>query len=750
MKKKLLITVMVLALMCLFAFSISAASVEIDFDEEVTLEDGTVLPLYNDQNQALIWFVKDAAATGADRYASVVANRSTADNATSYINYNINSTYGTNQMHDLYIHYWDAETSSYVSYGEKTVVIFNIRDLEIECWALGDVFSADNLEYVYHSKNVRDAGDFTDYKKLKVVDLSLSTDYASFSQQAFRNCTALHTFKIGASASGYAFDCTYGCLFSGCTSLSTFEIGDPSAVTAIGGNAFENCYALSMNYEFKNVKTIGNTAFKYAGKNEGCSLIFSFPALTKLGTTGDTHVFSYSGLEEISFGASIASMSFNTFTNCTRLWRIEFAGAAEGFNFPSYTFEGCTALKAFSVPEGMTALPSRMFSGCTSLTAVYLPSTLTAINSGAQAHSTFYNCQQMYFVDKAFTYDSVDDIPAKPDVYFFPSKLTTLTSETFKACRSLNNTLVFPTGVTQIPSEWAFEAGINNPTLQNIVFLGDMTSVASNSWRLTGKIYFCNANDVDATSAGFDGKRSAVFCNAAGNTTHLTDPRKTQTTEADCENNEKHTTYCFCTALIGTAEVENSALGHNHDLENGATLLDIVYADYSKDGYKVVKCSRCDNENNEQKANAIIYDFTGYSTKIDGNGITFGYSIDREALAELKAFSANLQVGFVAAAAPLLGDNMPLDANADPTVLQKGNVIKTDISQYDDISKVDFVLVGSMWDSKFDLDGDGDAETPIKDIKFVMCGYVYAKDAVQYIGANGASEELPGISYGEI
>lgn len=416
---------------------------------------------------------------------------------------------------------------------------------------------------------------------------------------------------------------------------------------------------------------------------------------------------------------------------------------------PSWMFAYCTSLKAICFPDCVKYIKgNNQLGGCTNLTAIYLSKNLIYTEGGSNAGGTFAHLTNGYFVNTPFTYDN---IPTKPDVYFFPANYYTMTGEVFDTSKNLNKVLVFTANNITITNGWTFEnsACDSNGTKPIIVFTGDVTSVSVGSWNVS-KIYFANANDKSSSDMTLSGSKTFVFCNAEGNTDHLTDPRKTQTTEADCLNNEKTSTYCFCSALIGTTEVENTALGHNHDLENGATLLDIVYADYSKDGYKVVKCSRCDNENNEQKANAIIYDFTGYSTRIDGNGITFGYSIDREALAELKAFSANLQVGFVVAAAPLLGDNMPLDANADPTVLQKGNVIKTDISQYDDISKVDFVLVGSVWDSKLDLDGDGDAETLIKDIKFVMCGYVYAKDAVQYIGANGASEELPGISYGEI
>ena len=66
MKRKLLILLITLVLfICAFAISVSAT--EIDYDEKVTLSDGTVLPIYDEDNNPLIWFIKDENATGMDR-----------------------------------------------------------------------------------------------------------------------------------------------------------------------------------------------------------------------------------------------------------------------------------------------------------------------------------------------------------------------------------------------------------------------------------------------------------------------------------------------------------------------------------------------------------------------------------------------------------------------------------------------------------------------------------------------------------
>ena len=129
MKKKLILALsLVIALVCLFAIGASAAGVtEATPETEVTLTDGTVVPLYDENGEGLIWFIKGTDENGANIYDSVVANNNTSDNATNYVTYNINSTYGTNQMHDIYIKVWNAETSAYDSIAENQIVVVNFR-----------------------------------------------------------------------------------------------------------------------------------------------------------------------------------------------------------------------------------------------------------------------------------------------------------------------------------------------------------------------------------------------------------------------------------------------------------------------------------------------------------------------------------------------------------------------------------------------------------------------------------------------
>ena len=746
MKKKLLAMLFV---MVVLVFALAITSSAIDYAEKVTLKDGTVLPLYNESNESLIWFVTGTDENGAKIYDSVAVNNGTADNATNYVTYNINSTYGKNQMHDVYIKRWNSETSTYDSYNEGAIAIFNVATLTREYWSIGAGWSGDNLEYVYHSSTARDSGDFTGYANLQIVDFSLTTNFEAFGEQAFKGCSSLREVRIGNSETGYGLTCQNGNLFNGCISLTKITFADISDVTSIVGKAFYDCKSLTGTYEFSNVTLIENEAFRGCAINEGTYLKLSFPSLTSLGTGGsNTFVFAYSGVQELYFGDDITHMSYNTFTGSTKLWKIEFAGVASGFSFPSYTFEDCSALKAFSIPEGLTALPSRMFKSCTSLKAVYLPSTLTTINSGSQDHATFANCTNMYFVDKPFTFTGDSDIPAKPDVYYFPSGLTAMSEgEVFKNCKSLNKTLVFPTGVTSITNAWAF-CSSSDATLENIVFLGNMENIKTGSWNFSGKIYFANENDKSSSDiATYSNSKSTVFCFADGNTTHLVEPKKTESTEATCETNRFDTTYCFCgTKIDNNKEIANTKLGHDYTV-----LTSIKYTDYTANGTKTYTCSRKDCGCTEDKSiEAIIYNFTGYSAPVDPSkvGLCFGYDINVVALAEYNSVNDDLKFGVVGVLETYLGTKTPLTDKGEVNDEIEGNVIVADISNTNS-KTIDFIITGSkeQWESTQIVNG---VSTNLKELAIIMAGYVYDGNGVHYIQSKGTTSTFETVSYATV
>ena len=519
--------------------------------------------------------------------------------------------------------------------------------------------------------------------------------------------------------------------FYGNTTIKTLTFENIANIVSIGSSAFRDCTALTGTYNFSELTSIGWNAFRNSATAEDSYLALNLPKIQTIGGSGgDTHVFSYSGLREIYIGNTINAINLNSFTSCTKLWRIEMQnGVKETFSFASYTFESCTALKAFSIPEGVKKLPDRMFSGCTSLKAVYLPSTLEEINSGAQVHSTFFNCKNMYFVSKPFTFTSDEDIPAKEDVYYFPLNLTKITSETFKVCQSLNKTLVFQEGITSVNDGWAFEAAINNPTLENIVFLGDMDKISTGNWKLTGKIYFANSNDKSSADfSSYSNSKSTVFCNAVGNTTHLAE--KTVDVPAQCEIDAGKATLCFCGHVISKEAIVGSALKHDYDYVNNenAKLISISYTDYSKNGVKTVTCANCNKEGTVDAP--MLIEYLGYSAR-ENVGICVGYSINQKAMKEYQDNGGEkLVYGFVASA----NNDTPLDESGNA----KANVIKTDLTENEYVA-VEFVLRADNWNDE-----------KVASAKFSLNMYVVVNNAIKYITEDGYSAVAEAKKYSEI
>ena len=291
-------------------------------------------------------------------------------------------------------------------------------------------------------------------------------------------------------------------------------------------------------------------------------------------------------------------------------------GYAFGFRDRSLShLRGCY----FSENSKLKEIKFSTFMNCQQLRGFYMPKGVTQIGSNG-----FQGCFNAFFVNDSY------DFLTKPDVYYFPEGLYKTEGETFDSLKyNLNKVLVFSADNIEINNAWAFElvACDTNGTKPTIVFKGNVSSI-NIGYLNVGAIYFCYENDLDATSAGVSGSKTMHFCNAEGNTTHLAE--KTVDVPAKCEIDAGKVTYCFCGHEISKVPVEGTALEHNLDyLNGGATLVSVTYADLSKNGTKVVKCSLCqaDKELSADK----VFDYKGYSKNGKG-GFCMGYIIDQAAL----------------------------------------------------------------------------------------------------------------------
>lgn len=183
----------------------------------------------------------------------------------------------------------------------------------------------------------------------------------------------------------------------------------------------------------------------------------------------------------------------------------------------------------------------------------------------------------------------------------------------------------------------------------------------------------------------------------------------------------------------------------------------ISYENYCANG---IKSQLCSNENCKysevpltSNAGAIISEFKGISTKINGDGLTFGFSIDYDALDEYVKVSGEVEIGFVVAVKNFLNGYMPLDENGNEN---SDKVIKASLlkwTQNNEINKLitkytsaDFKIIGT-WDKNIDFDGDGILETSVKDIEFYMSGYIIDGGTVKYINYKSSSDIPFSVTY---
>ena len=144
-------------------------------------------------------------------------------------------------------------------------------------------------------------------------------------------------------------------------------------------------------------------------------------------------------IKYISLPPTITSIGGGAFYGCSSLVFVDFNDNLNEVNMSSWgLFRGCTSLKAICLPDNVKTVGDQAFTGCSSLTAVYLPKNVEHIkgNKSAWDGPAFGNSPYLYFVNEKFEvrdengvfYTSETfELPYKPEIYYFPSNLKTVT-----------------------------------------------------------------------------------------------------------------------------------------------------------------------------------------------------------------------------------------------------------------------------------------------------------------------------------
>ena len=581
---------------------------------------------------------------------------------------------------------------------EGVVTKFGNGSTFYNCTALETVELADGITFLHDSM-------FSKCTSLK--NITIPSTVTEIKGYVFNECKALTSISIpnGVTKIGNgAFT------KSGLTSLHI-----PASVQSLGYQVAEESAITSLTFaENSSLTFIDHRAFMNCDSLVGTVILPD--GLIEI----DYGLFSGSEkLQAVKMPDSVTTLSgdSNLFNGCKSLEYVQFSKNIT--SICKSMFEGCTSLKAISFPDNITSISYKALRGCTSLQAVYLPANLTSLgkSSGNSASDwgVFYQSPNVYLVNEPFEVFDGDTLlgdkfvmPEKPDVYYMPKNMTVLGNSEFQGCNNLNSVIVFPVGVTSAAdcSQGAFYCeNRSNPV--TVVFLGDMNGLIirqnNNSYRNLSFV-FAHPNDksisdvglvIGAANNGYQTNSYAYFCAGnvvydlstfkAANSTkytvleadfaktteklpHIAEPNKTVATDPTCEKGRGETMYCFCGAYAGFVEVENTALGHNHNVA-----VSITYESYMKDGFYSYKCERCEDVSTDTVAPAI-FTCSGYSTPENGKcGLAISFAVNKNALADYEAInSESLKYGAFAVAYNNIGEN---------DILSMNNAVKAEIDR---------------------------------------------------------------------
>jgi len=611
-KRTLLILSMAFLLVCLLAISAGAVSTtgNIDYEEKATLKDGTVLPIYDEDKNPLIWYISgtetvtvDGAETTKNIYSSVVstATKATPDKNGYYVVYNGQTRTYTGATGEQLRYFYSTEiwikhtTDTSVNFkGDDTMVVANVRGVEI-----GDIQGGtiDKLQYFYAPVNMVRSGDFRT-SSLVLADFTQSVNMRMVINQAFSADVAGKIKEVrfptiepiynaeGVLVNAFEID-SFG--FQNCKLITKLDF--PETLYKIGNNAFQNCSKLTSLGYTPYLTIIGNDAFHNASSitgidfkslplqsigerafwNAGLQAKIELPStLTNVGTRA---FYQAKLVKSITLPENLVTLGGEAFREITSLEYFDFNGF-EMETIGDYFFWKNSSLRAVSLPEGLKSFGTRPFENCTKLEILYLPDGLTQL-------TYFQGLKKLYFVNDPFSIDWYDGIfdsenwggqkPQKPEIYYMPSSLTTLGAD-LHSCLNINNVVVFPEGVTEIPEQYTFFSIAD----RNFVFLGNVTLFNTNSTGLSN-YYFINDSVTDEGLTGSRQDKYQLYFHSEG--VHFCE--KTETvTEATCVTNELATKICFCGEGMGEFELEGTSLGHSHTVYIG-----IVYENYFANGY---------------------------------------------------------------------------------------------------------------------------------------------------------------------
>ena len=298
--------------------------------------------------------------------------------------------------------------------------------------------------------------------------------------------------------------------------------GDP--VVAIANSAFYQKSNFTSLYIGKNVKSIGEGAFREATD----MTTLTFAAGGQL-TTINTNAFrKCTALTAVVIPKTVTTMGTSIFEDCTSLTSAAYENGFTMTTIPDWTFyntrfasftipasvttinkgvfENNSSLAAIEFPATVTKLGEEAFRNCSSLTEVTIPSTIMSMdrnvfwNSGVVTanvacqtlgQGAFYQCASLETVNimEGVQTLGINDGGAfhgctKLTTINIPSTVTTMAQNVFRDCTSLT-TVIFANGIqlTSIPKEAFY-----NTALSGIDIPASVTNIGTSAFRRCNKL----------------------------------------------------------------------------------------------------------------------------------------------------------------------------------------------------------------------------------------------------------------------
>ena len=306
MKKKLfLMVVMAFVFVMVLTLTVCAESVHnentVDYNATVTLEDGTVLPLYDENKEALIWYISGTDENGKNVYSSVRSDSELA-------HWNVES--------------WGEVTSANVTledgttYASSTFVVVNMMDDDVKANSpignhtnIGNPITGfkflfrgcKNLEYAYLRLDT--AGifkeSFSGASKLKYINLENLTKLERIGDSHnFSGCTSLFEGQVLDLSRTKLWSIDWDNAFN---SVPLVGIKLPSTITRFGSH-FENSGLVSISFPI-NITSVGGNMFK------NCASLTTVCLNNKVTTIGDNAFYGCSALNTVFFVGTLEELN---------------------------------------------------------------------------------------------------------------------------------------------------------------------------------------------------------------------------------------------------------------------------------------------------------------------------------------------------------------------------------------------------------------------------------------------------------